>query len=465
MKKKMKSGDGVALIEATITLPLFILILFFLIDIARYLFITIWLHYTAYVAVDNLSKSIETATYVDQSSCQANKANLTACQNFKTKLIKLRDLISGKIQVIGGGVKLHSFRMYPSSPDVTLDSVLAIVRPGEEIIDIQTNQTIQHPVRIPGGCSPLDNIGTPCTNRGETWLSVLNSNPIISLIIADVDTITPIFMGKVLTIKAMQMGIWRGESPHKGKLGPTVAPLPTYTPTNRPTPTPTLTPTSTPTATLTTTSTPTPTPTISATGTSCPPKDCGIGDWNQSACACECYNLASAQYCANINPNYIPVEDPNLSPGCKCACDTQSLEQQCGYDYDITKCVCNTPAPTATATATEEPPPPDNIQPCDQVVILSCNDGNELGCCLATDQACINGLRSVFDNTTSCPPPGSILPNNRCGGCGGTICPQPKCQGGPRDGQNCQSGGDCSNPAWCTVGIIPCHFPCVRVCS
>lgn len=257
-----KKSCGVSFIEAAISIPILLAILFFLIEACWYLYSTVALEHWAFYAVDKVSKAAETAIYTDRVSCTDNP---TACADFKRKL---DEIVSNTMRKAGvntenSSITLHTFEMQSDSPAVTTEAKVAIIRPGERVRDLTTGNWIEHPVRKSGGCDPLKNVGLPCTTRGETWPSVLNNNTVATLMIADVHTLTPVFFGKTFTIQAMQMGVWRGPPAGDGSVAPTMPPLPTVTFTPLvPTvpPPPTIVPPTSPPATVTPTVPPTPTP-------------------------------------------------------------------------------------------------------------------------------------------------------------------------------------------------------------
>jgi len=286
---------GASLIEAAISLPLFLLILLFFIDISRFFFIYVMVNYAAYQAVDFASKSIvETST--TQSFCGSPMS--TECSDYKelveSILFKAENtalLVTSRYDV-PSGAQLHSFDhydsdVYTSGQNISglgggITSNVAFLRPGERVIQnkgLSDQKNVDHATRSFGTGAGL---GWP--NIGESWPQVLENNPLEVRI--DV-SFTPVTPGvPILHIGARQyayraarfFGVGFEAIPSPTPVA-TDTPYPTATitqtpepatPTVTPTVTETGTPTSTPTVTQTPTETGTPTVTPTATQTGTP---------------------------------------------------------------------------------------------------------------------------------------------------------------------------------------------------
>jgi hypothetical protein len=284
---RRQAQSGANLVEAAIALPLFLMVVFFCIDIARYFYISIGMNYAAYRAVDQAAKELLEYN-TDEASCTDSNApdNLKHCQEVKA--------IYQRAQVVGLGfarqfasesssdskARLMKFRHFdpadyqsglqPWSLLQGMESDLAFLRPGEAVHRLdKSNQPIAkfvHPLRPDYATSASAGVRTGWPNPafGEIWDNVLAESPVAAHLEVEFKPMTP-FVAPLtgpIRISATQFAYRR--TPNVGITSPGLADTFTATPTETPTYTPTITQTNTSTGTATPTS-PTNTPTITFT--------------------------------------------------------------------------------------------------------------------------------------------------------------------------------------------------------
>ena len=307
--RRAKTRRGSALVEAAISLPIFILFILFIIDLTRYFFIYSVLNLATHTAVDYASK-IEIETNTSPSACSIKPAS---CESFVKRIRNSGDALD-QLTILGKalkqsllvaspstsltGARLVRFRHYSSpeqiingsggGPITPFDADVAFLRPGERAAVLDQNGTptgefVDHLTRG-YGMEAEPGKGWPKSSLGENWDTVFIANPLEVRARVIFTPITPLVPS--ITIEARAHAYKRVQNAGVGGLAiststatptatgtatttQTATPTITLTPTITPTPTRTPTPTQTPTATSTPTATG-PTPTITHTPTNTP---------------------------------------------------------------------------------------------------------------------------------------------------------------------------------------------------
>jgi TadE-like protein len=289
-KIKTKQAQRAAtILETAITLPIFLLTVFTLIDLVRYFTAYTGLSYAAYSATE-LASRLDFETNLTTSNCGVLVSSVPVPVNapdYKChKLLTAYDAVINRAESIAhlfaspasgsGLIRLIGFDHFSDTslyddvwPGVTLKvSDLGFMRPGERIRrrGVTPLITIDHATR-PIGVTAFDKgVGWP--KYPETWLTILSNEPLQVHIEALFKPITPLMPDFIISVNQVSFR-------HLGAFGKGAPPLelPTITPTAINTSTATVTatstetPTSTATATATNTATITPTPTITLTPT------------------------------------------------------------------------------------------------------------------------------------------------------------------------------------------------------
>ena len=202
---------GASFVEAAISLPLFLMIVVFLVDLARYFFVYLVLSYAAHTAVDYASKLRieEDTTCFDCPSLIAD----TPCARYlaRTRLIlnralRFANMVSGAAES-GHWAERIRFKHYGADLQGAQCSALgefnedvAFLRPGEQVKRLtgpRTGEIFAHPTRLPGGGSDQ---GWP--HGGEKWGNVMYAHPVMVYIEAQLKTITPLIPKLMIRIRA-----------------------------------------------------------------------------------------------------------------------------------------------------------------------------------------------------------------------------------------------------------------------
>lgn len=342
------------MVEAALTVWIFLVLVLFFIDLARFFFVYVVMELAAHRAVDYASK-IEVEVPITEEFCTASAANLASCNNYRTRVTKiikkatdLATMVASPSNSTSGSVRLRQFTLYgndyrinPRNSDVRqkiwpsfaeLSGDAAFIRPGEKAVRITDGaEEFNHPTR------PFDNTNPTSGNRrnwpaaGEGWGAVMEKEPLLVRMEASFGPVTP-FIPR-LNILVEQAAYRRTRVFGLG--GPILVPEPppTATPTRTATQTSTITPNPpVPTNTATWTATPTVSPTATLTPTNTAmntPNPCSI-----------CISP--------LNPT-CPLSNPF-------AC--QSCSTGSGYCWDNNCCAgvpTVTPMPTSTRTPTSTP--------------------------------------------------------------------------------------------------------------
>jgi len=414
---------GASLIEAVISLPLFLLIILFFIDIARFFFVYVIVNYAAYDAVDFASKSI-VETDTTQVACTSSSS---ACADYielvSSILAKAENtaLLVASSSDSASGAQLRSFShyepsLYPSEDpqnysglsSTPILSDVAFLRPGERVIrDKDTDEEIEiaHATRPFG-----QGAGFGWPTFGESWPQVLETNPLEVRIDVRFTAVTPGV--PTLEIRARQYSYRAARFFGVGfQAVPTTAP--TATPTLEPTATPTITPepptpTMTPTPTNTGTPTQTPTATATPTNTSTPtvtptPTNTGTPTQTPTATATPTQTntptiTPTPTQTGTPTPTPTPTEtgQPTATPtitqtptatGTATATPTASPSATPTMTPTVSPTPTETMTPTATSTPTVPPTPtqtgtptPTNTPNCAVIVITQCENATCAEC-------------------------------------------------------------------------------------
>lgn len=264
-------------LEAALVLPVFFLLVIFIIDVGRYFYTNIVANWAAYVAVDWAAKKeveLETTLRLCAGGCPAGappQASPNSCDVYLSLVqgtdgILQRALRRVKLAVsassdVNSAARLVSFDHYkgadylclPNPPFYLYGSGLrsfaedaAFLRPGERVQETNGSYVYEHPTRPcavtsgqpcgldAGGANLRPNTGWP--QPGENWGRVLEENPLVVMMMVDFTPITPFLPH--LRIKISQMAY---RTPRRFGIGQPMAPP--IQDTSTPTPTATATPT------------------------------------------------------------------------------------------------------------------------------------------------------------------------------------------------------------------------------
>ena len=311
---RVSSGDsGASLIEAAFALPIFIIFVLLIIDVARYFFVSMVLNYAASQGVDVASKlRIEIPTH--NSHCRIISGDASSIQRYRdcqrflgmfdqvvNHTLSLADVAVGSNRVTLLEVEHYKDADYDSNLEpwtgISDERRFAgFLRPGEAVRIIAEDGVTElgkfsHPIRRDANFDPSlpsRSVGWPDPAKGEQWENILQNAPIAVHLEAHFYPITPIFssLASPIRISVTQFAFRKGNDigvsdpgdsssftpPPTQTSTPSLPPhlVPTFTPSRIPTPTytPTRTNTPTETATPTETSTPTLSPTITLSPTS-----------------------------------------------------------------------------------------------------------------------------------------------------------------------------------------------------
>jgi len=228
----MKSKcQGATILEAALSMPLFILFVLFILDIGRFFFVYIFLNFAAHNAV-NLAAGLPIDARLTVN------ANSNSCGESYSRYVRLIEeaAMENALRVAapsgsGAWVELVPFEHYYESPqNCSLDNGnvidVAFLRPGEKVRGYpgQSNEfEYFHPTR-PFGLELWQ--GWPGSN--ENWSGVLRAHPIEVRLQASFRAITPLV--PELRIVASQAAFGSSDSFDQGGPGNIVPPTPTPTP-------------------------------------------------------------------------------------------------------------------------------------------------------------------------------------------------------------------------------------------
>lgn len=205
---------GASIVEMTLVLPMFLMAIFFTIQIIRYFYITFWLEYTALKTARWYAYS--DIHVVPDSSCDETSTTLTAeCQEYLFKVTEAIRIANSTLKsALGDSTfeQLRSYSFYDSglynqngncqlsanlrdrirddNPNLFLRPRVAILRPGECVISREAGKPdiiINHPTRQCGSCGN-DTIIDECINRtaglpspvcNEKMEDILKEHPVV----------------------------------------------------------------------------------------------------------------------------------------------------------------------------------------------------------------------------------------------------------------------------------------------
>lgn len=205
---------GASLVEAALVLPVFILIVFFLIDISNYFYRYIVISYAVGAGADLACKyPMELKT--DPDWCSEARGHRADCETYrrylKSVLIKTEELADAVSVRIGDApnpvsatlVRRNFTHYYESTPQdqrilgdrPLITAGAALLRPGEKVRR-DDGLEINHPslpYPAPNATPPA---GWPLPGTGTTWTTVLDKYPVVVRIEADYEPLTP-FMPRI----------------------------------------------------------------------------------------------------------------------------------------------------------------------------------------------------------------------------------------------------------------------------
>lgn len=302
---------GVSIVEAAVSLPIFLLLLLLFVDACRYILLLVFVNLSAHQAADIASKE-QIELSLGPTECALPPPN--NCDRFADSLSRIAGPDSQPRRTVAlvasdpgdqSLAELIEWTMYDpneftalgythglSAPSFPVQSPIGLIRPGEFLDRVEFRPgeyagRIEHPSR-PARTDPdplVTEPGRGWPNPGETWESLMISNPIGVKVEVAFRSLVPLpfslrIEGAAFAFrKSGQAGV--GRPPLAATRTPTATSTATWTatatatPTDVPptvtgTPTETGTPTITPTFTSTPTATQTPTETSTPTVTSTP---------------------------------------------------------------------------------------------------------------------------------------------------------------------------------------------------
>ncbi|MBN8548386.1 MAG: pilus assembly protein [Deltaproteobacteria bacterium] len=277
-----RAQTGASMLEATIAIPVFLLLFFIIIDLARYFFVYLVFTYAAHHAAD-LGAKLEVEQGITESDCILDDHR---CNFYVRRVERILNDAVGIARLVASdsatpsGVRLTNFRhydtsIYSSSPNnsglpgcvtrgvcsaSSITSDAAFFRPGERVLRLSgVVGPVDHPTRG-FGTGPAQ--GWP--NAVETWPTLLDQQPIMVLLEASFRPVTPGF--GPIPVRASAFAFRR--SRQYGIASPPIMTTTTVTTTTTLTTTSTTVTTTSSTSTTTTSTTTTSTTTTSTSTTS-----------------------------------------------------------------------------------------------------------------------------------------------------------------------------------------------------
>jgi hypothetical protein len=369
--KSQKQSRAATLVEAALTIPLFLYAILALIDLSRYFFVQSFLNGAAQNGADLAAKYAieEELTSTPSESFAQYQERI---DRYRDRVVAITNAAVESARSVAGtegsSVPLTSFRSYPAGwygsfgglDSTGLETYAAFLRPGEKVerTSGEVGSVIGHPTRPFAPPPPPPGLGWP--GNGESWASVLENHPAYVVLEANLPLMT--LFGSTVRVQGRAFGFRKARQP-----GRPVSPLPeptatpTHTPTNTNTRTPTVTntptitntptetatrtPTRTPTHTGTSTHTPTPTETPNCASFSGQPLDYERCREISPFCGCaavpQCYDACFSEQVGKWPDDIQRCQNCNAALGCSVTCPTPSI----------------TPTPTITGTSTETPTP------------------------------------------------------------------------------------------------------------
>ena len=203
----VSSNRGGTLVEAAVALPIFLLLVFFIIDLARYFFAAIVLQWAAHNGVDLASKlEVETDTKLCASGPLAlSAAELENCNRYEriVQRVIARTLDTASLVTSpsssGSMTRRTTFEHYSDGDQADLRAHffdepsehiadVAFLRPGEKAMR-SDGTFFEHPTR-PFGDTDTDGVGWP--GPTETWTSIVEQEPLVVRVEVDFNPITPL---------------------------------------------------------------------------------------------------------------------------------------------------------------------------------------------------------------------------------------------------------------------------------
>jgi hypothetical protein len=211
---KLRKTSGGGMLEAAITIPVFILVVLMVVDITRYFVAYNVLNYAAFSAADLASK-FEIETDTSSNNCPNDNSPTNPCAKYcrRVKAVLARaDNIAKSLSSKAPGIgplnrriiqhyyeQSEAFGSIPSGSLISdcassqLDAYgVGFIRPGEHVkTDDSSPKTIEVPTRPFGTAA-----GQGWPGNGESWVSVLQSQPFQVVMEADFVPVMPL-VGKI----------------------------------------------------------------------------------------------------------------------------------------------------------------------------------------------------------------------------------------------------------------------------
>jgi len=252
-RRTIRAQDGASYLEASLTVLLFVIGSFIIIDATRYFTVYTVFYLAAQRGLDIATKSvIEVDT--SASACSSDPSNCAAYQNRFDAIVqeveRLTTLVSSA-PGSGGYIERIPFSHYYEAPQQigtsAINREVAFMRPGEKVLNTQSAEELVYPLPRPFGTD----YGQGWPQSGETWDRILQDAPLTVIVQAKFKPFTP-FVSK-LPIRVQIFGYRRTPGAGRaaaalppGGVGTPGDPVPTPTPTPDPgqaqTPTPAPTP-------------------------------------------------------------------------------------------------------------------------------------------------------------------------------------------------------------------------------
>ncbi len=253
--KCLACAKGASLVEASVTIVLFVFFTLSLVDLSRYFMARAVLEYAVFQGA-NLAAKLELEVDTSDENCQEHPEQ---CEDFKKRLAVISDTVLETANIIsssassGGGLQRVKFRSYYAGDqkvnalmeagNLPPESDVAIVRPGEKLLMLlpgNNNKEIDHPTRSYSQGWPA---------QGENWRKILDDrNPIGVHLGAIFKPITPMMPEMVIHTNHWVMRrpkVFGAPIPKlpstatpNASASPTTAPAPTETPLQTSTATP-----------------------------------------------------------------------------------------------------------------------------------------------------------------------------------------------------------------------------------
>ncbi|MCB0310330.1 MAG: pilus assembly protein [Bdellovibrionales bacterium] len=203
---KFRDARGATMVEGALVSMLFVLLVLFITDVARYFYSYAVMSYAVSRGADLASKS-RVEVYTNQETCPTQPGHNECTDYFERvqqvidKTLAIANLATSPSDENSGGVRRKSFQHYFESPQQIYDGTsdrprnwdVAFLRPGEKVKVLENGEEITYPddlrpfTREDGEFGPR---GWP--GPGENWGEILADVPLILEMRASFRPITPL---------------------------------------------------------------------------------------------------------------------------------------------------------------------------------------------------------------------------------------------------------------------------------